>query len=60
MGRLTQMLDYINREPNKFSKEFVITNYTKLSVNDHQKEIRKKYRKQLNIEENQYNQITIK
>jgi len=51
MGRLTQMLDYINREPNKFSKEFVITNYTKFSVNDHQKEIRKKYRKELNTEE---------
>ena len=47
MGRLTQMIDYLNRDPEDFSKEFVIANYTHFTVTDKAREVRRKYRNQI-------------
>ena len=47
MGRLTQMYDYLNREPEDFSKDFVVGNYTKFTVDTISKRVRREYRAEL-------------
>ena len=42
MGRITQFLDYLNREPDGFSADFVKANYTHFSITEKSKDIRKK------------------
>ena len=47
MGSLSQMIDYINRDPEDFSKEFVIANYTNFTITDIERAARRKHRSEL-------------
>jgi len=45
MGRITQFLDYINREPGKFSMELIKGCYTHFSIKEETKKLRKELKK---------------
>jgi len=42
MSRLTQIIDYLNIEPNKLNKDYIKENYTHISIDDDLKSIRRK------------------
>lgn len=42
MGKLTQYLDYLNRPPDKFSLDFVISKYTHIEITYALKQLRKR------------------
>jgi len=48
MGRVTQLYDYLNRDPKDLTPDFIKANYTHLEITPGLKEKRKKYRKQIN------------
>lgn len=48
MGRITQMIDYLNGDPDTInSAEYRNKNYTKFHITPEAKEARKKYRQEL-------------
>ena len=47
MGRLTQLIEYINAEVHPGSDE-VKSKYTHINIDEDLKKVRKKYRKELN------------
>jgi len=42
MGRLTQIFDYLKRDPKKLNKDFIDGHYTHFTIDDRLKEIRRK------------------
>ena len=47
MGRLTQMIDYINKDPKELESNYIKANYTHFTIKESDKKIRKKYRKEI-------------
>jgi hypothetical protein len=47
MSRLTQMIDYINKEPKELTKDYVSNNYTHFTIKESDKKVRKKYRREI-------------
>jgi hypothetical protein len=41
MSRLTQIIDYLNREPKELNLDYIKSNYTHLTISDELKKIRK-------------------
>ena len=47
MGRLTEMVDYLNRPPEKFSTKVGVYDYSHFMIDDKAKEVRRNYRAEL-------------
>lgn len=41
MGRITQLFDYLKRDPAEFGKDFVLSNYTHIEITPELKKLRK-------------------
>ena len=47
MGRVTQFLDFINRDPKDFSTDLIAGQYTHVQITEEMKKVRKEYRRNL-------------
>lgn len=42
MGKLTQYLDYLHRDPKDLTADFIIFNYTHISIGNKEKQVRRR------------------